>query len=66
MNITLHDNVVAWVDRVRARPAVARGLAYGAPPKEVDQWSEETKNRYRNFGSSIASNESLATDSPKK
>ena len=60
INITLHDNVVAWVDRVRARPAVERGIAYGFPEGELDQWTEETKKRYATMGSSMASNESLA------
>ena len=60
INITLHDNVMAWVDRVRARPGVERGIAYGFPDGELDQWTEETKKRYARMGSSIASNESLA------
>ncbi len=56
INITLHDNVMAWVDRVRARPAVERGITYGIPASELDQWSEDTKARYARLGSSIASN----------
>lgn len=63
VDITGHANVVAWVDRVRARPAVERGLRYGFPENEVDQWSEETKARYARGGSSIASNESIASGS---
>ena len=62
INITLHDNVVAWVDRVRARPAVERGITYGADQEELDQWSEETKARYQKLGSSIASNKRIASD----
>ena len=62
INITGHANVVAWVDRVRARPAVERGLAYGAKRAEIDQWSEDTKKRYASGGASIASNESIASD----
>ena len=59
INITLHDNVMAWVDRVRARPGVERGITYGFPEGELDQWTEETKKRYASMGSSMASNESL-------
>ena len=61
IDITLHDNVVAWLKRVRARPAVERGLAYGAPEGETDQWSADTKRRYASGGSSIASNDNIAT-----
>ncbi len=63
IDITGHANVVAWVDRVRARPAVERGLAYGFDENQIDQWSEETKKRYASGGASIASNESIASDS---
>ena len=59
INITLHDNVMAWVDRVRTRPGVERGITYGFPEGELDQWTEETKKRYASMGSSMASNESL-------
>ena len=34
-------HVAAWVDRVRALPAVERGLAYGVPPEEIDPWSAQ-------------------------
>lgn len=61
VNITDKPNVVAWVDRVRARPGVARGIAYGVPKDEIDQWSDERKERYRRSGSSIASNRRLRT-----
>lgn len=60
IDITPHDNVVAWVKRVRARPAVERGIGYGAPVEQLDQWSEETKARYARTGASIASNDSLS------
>ena len=59
IDITEHANVVAWVQRVRARPAVGRGLAYGANPGEVDQWSEATKARYASSGATIASNANI-------
>ena len=62
IDITGHTNVVAWVDRVRARPAVERGLAYGFEKDEIDGWTEDTKKRYATFGASIASNESIAAD----
>jgi GST-like protein len=62
VDITPHDNVVAWVERVRARPAVERGLAYGFPKEEIDSWSDETRKRYATAGASIASNESIASD----
>ncbi len=63
IDITGHANVVAWVDRVRARPGVDRGLRYGMPDAEVDQWSEDTKARYARMGSSMASNESISSGS---
>lgn len=59
VNITDKPNVVAWVDRVRARPGVERGLSYGVPEDEIDQWSEERKAQYRRGGATIASNENL-------
>ncbi|MEM7101197.1 MAG: glutathione S-transferase N-terminal domain-containing protein [Pseudomonadota bacterium] len=62
VNITEFDRVVAWVDRVRARPGVARGLAYGVPKDEIDQWSEERKAQYRNGGATIAGNQNLPDD----
>ena len=55
-------NVMAWIDRVRARPAVERGLAYGVPKDEIDQWSEERKKQTASGGRSMASNESLRDD----
>ncbi|MEC7079805.1 MAG: glutathione S-transferase N-terminal domain-containing protein [Pseudomonadota bacterium] len=61
VDITGHANVVAWVDRVRARPAVERGLSYDFAQDEIDSWSEETRKRYASGGASIASNESIAS-----
>lgn len=61
VNITDYPNVMAWVDRVRSRPGVGRGLAYGVPKDEVDQWSEERKRQYQKGGSSMANNEDLPT-----
>ena len=57
-------HVEAWLDRVRARPGVARGLAYGVPEDEVDQWSEARKARVAAAGRSIAANESLVREPP--
>lgn len=62
VDITDRPRVMAWVDRVRARPAVERGLAYGAPKGEIDQWSEATKAQYRKGGASMAGNEKLPDD----
>ena len=62
VNITEFDNVVAWVDRVRARPGVERGLGYGVPKDEIDQWSEERKAQYRKNGATIAANDNLPDD----
>ncbi len=59
MNLTRYPRVMRWVDRVRARPAVERGLAYGMPKEEIDQWSAERKANTAKSGSNIASNESL-------
>jgi GST-like protein len=46
-------NVEAWLERVRARPGVERGLAVGVPKDEVDQWSAARKESYRQSGASI-------------
>lgn len=62
VDITDQPNVVAWIDRVRARPGVERGLAYGVPKAEIDQWSEARKAQYRKSGSSIAANQRIAGD----
>ncbi len=59
VNITTKPRVMEWVDRVRARPGVERGIAYGVPKDEVDQWSEERKASYAKSGASIASNENV-------
>ena len=59
VNITTWPRVMGWVDRVRARAAVERGLGYGVPKDEIDQWSEERKVRTARSGASITSNENL-------
>jgi len=62
VDITDRPRVMEWIDRVRARPGVGRGLTYGVPKDEVDQWSEQRKAQYRKGGASIASNDRLRTD----
>ena len=47
---------------MRARPGVGRGLAYGVPKDEIDQWSEKRKAQYAKGGKSIASNENLLSE----
>ena len=59
VDITTKPRVMAWVDRVRARPAVERGLGYGVPKEEIDQWSEERKARTAKSGSNMASNKNV-------
>ena len=62
VDITTHPCVVEWVQRVRARPGVERGISYGVPKDEIDQWSEARKAQYRQGGSSIADNAKLKSD----
>lgn len=62
IDITSYPNVVEWVQRVRARPGVERGISYGVPKDEIDQWSEARKAQYRKSGASIADNAKLKTD----
>ena len=54
VDITLTPAVLDWVNRVRARPGVERGIAYGVPSGEIDRWSEERKAQYRKNGAQIA------------
>lgn len=56
VDITIKPRVLEWVHRVRARPAVERGLAYGVPKDEIDKWSKERRASYAQGGASIASN----------
>lgn len=62
VDITDRPNVMAWIDRVRARPGVERGLAYGVPKDEIDKWSPERRASYAKGGASIASNDRLRSD----
>ena len=59
VDITTRPRVHEWVHRVRARPGVERGLAYGVPKDEIDQWSPERKKQYARGGAEIASNENI-------
>ena len=54
VNITTKPRVMEWVDRVRARPGVERGLGYGVPKSEVDQWSEERNSTAKSGASTPA------------
>lgn len=56
VDITTRPRVLAWVERVRARPAVERGLAYGVPEDEIDRWSASRRASYAKGGASIARN----------
>jgi len=57
VDITDRPNVMAWIERVRARPAVERGLAYGVPKDEVDRWSDERRAQYAKGGAAMAGND---------
>ena len=59
VNITTKPRVMEWVDRVRARPGVERGLGYGVPKDEIDQWSEERKALASKSGSTIANSDNI-------
>ncbi|MFT4727676.1 MAG: GST-like protein [Granulosicoccus sp.] len=63
INMTDQPNVMAWIDRVRARPAVERGLSWGVPKNEIDQWSAKRKADYAKSGASISANDNLRTKS---
>lgn len=62
VDVTDRPNVMAWLERVRARPGVARGLAYGVPEDEIDRWSPERRESYARGGAAIASNARLRSD----
>ncbi|MEC7368244.1 MAG: glutathione S-transferase C-terminal domain-containing protein [Pseudomonadota bacterium] len=62
IDITSKPRVLEWVRRVRARPGVERGISFGVPSEEIDQFSEERKAQYRKNGARIASNNRLPTD----
>ncbi|MEM7217772.1 MAG: glutathione S-transferase N-terminal domain-containing protein [Pseudomonadota bacterium] len=59
VDITTRPRVLEWVDRVRARPGVERGLAHGVPKDEIDRWSKERRASYAAGGSTIADNRNV-------
>lgn len=62
VDITSRPRIGDWLARVRARPGVDRGVAWGVPKDEVDSFSAERRAQYRKSGGSIASNNRLKTD----
>ncbi|WP_417518145.1 glutathione S-transferase family protein [Minwuia sp.] len=62
IDITSRPRIGDWLERVRARPGVGRGVAWGVPADEVDSFSQERRAQYRKSGGSIASNNRLKTD----
>ena len=59
VDITTQPTVVDWLERVRARPGVGRGVAFGVPKDEVDSFSKERREQYKANGATIASNDNL-------
>jgi len=62
VDITGGKHLMAWLERVRARPGVERGLAYGVPKDEIDSWSKERREQYRRRGAAIAAHEKWRSD----
>ncbi len=62
VDITTKPRVVDWVHRVRARPGVERGIAFGVPKDEIDKFSKERREQYQRNGGGIASNSALKAD----
>ncbi len=62
IDITTKPRVVDWVNRVRARPGVERGISFGVPKEEIDKFSPERRAQYKTNGGSIASNTNLKSD----
>ncbi len=62
IDITTKPRVVDWVNRVRARPGVERGISFGVPKEEIDKFSAERRAQYKKGGGSIASNTRLKSD----
>lgn len=62
VDISDKPHINAWLQRLRERPAVARGLLYGSNQEEVDQWTEERKKQYAKAGAVIASNSNVKTE----
>jgi GST-like protein len=64
VDITDCPRINTWLQRIRARPAVERGLLYGTTAKEIDQWSEQRKKEYAAVASKIAGNVSQGEMDP--
>lgn len=62
VDITTKPRVVDWLERVRARPGVARGVAYGVPDDEKERFSAERRMQYAANGASIADNRNIKTE----
>lgn len=62
VDITAKPRVLDWVQRVRTRPGVERGISFGVPKDEVDRFSRERRAQYRKGGGGIASNNTLRSD----
>lgn len=62
VDITAKPRVLDWVQRVRARPGLERGISFGVPKDEVDRFSRERRAQYRKGGGGIASNNTLRSD----
>ena len=62
VDITTKPRVVDWVHRVRARPGVERGIAFGVPKDEIDKFSKERREQYKRGGGGIASNTALKSE----
>ena len=65
IDITGFPRVMAWVRRVRGRPGVGRGIAFGVPKDEIDRFSKERRAQYQRGGARIASNQALARSAAK-
>jgi len=66
VDISGHNRLLAWVKRLRARPAFEAGLQYGVPSAEVDQWSEQRKRQYAELGSKLAADDARSTSDPRE
>lgn len=62
VDITIKPRVVDWLERVRNRPGVERGISFGVPKAEIDSFSKERRESYMKDGGIIASNSELNSD----
>lgn len=54
VDMTDRPNILAWMEAMRARPGVEKGLEYGVRDGETDRWSAETRAAYARRGAAIA------------